>query len=159
MLSVSLEFINWWRISADFSSAFCGLFVALISLCSGSDLLPSFYIGTRIKFYFQGWIRDSSVSLLGIMATLSHVESRRLYSWWWDSHISPKNSKWLKENLAGITFFLHIDFFRGIEFCVHTNTPSFIKMSSKCYISVEFVSCFASSIRLFYELFSTDCSS
>ncbi|KAI3786768.1 hypothetical protein L1987_40710 [Smallanthus sonchifolius] len=27
-------------------------------------------------------------------------ESRRLYSWWWDSHISPKNSKWLQENLT-----------------------------------------------------------
>ncbi|XP_022722672.1 protein NETWORKED 1B-like [Durio zibethinus] len=34
------------------------------------------------------------------MATLSHSESRRLYSWWWDSHISPKNSKWLQENLT-----------------------------------------------------------
>ncbi|THU73962.1 hypothetical protein C4D60_Mb04t28360 [Musa balbisiana] len=34
------------------------------------------------------------------MATLSHSESRRLYSWWWNSHISPKNSKWLQENLA-----------------------------------------------------------
>ncbi|XP_027359698.1 protein NETWORKED 1A-like [Abrus precatorius] len=36
------------------------------------------------------------------MATLSHSESRRSYSWWWDSHISPKNSKWLQENLADI---------------------------------------------------------
>ncbi|KAL2324428.1 hypothetical protein Fmac_023486 [Flemingia macrophylla] len=34
------------------------------------------------------------------MATLLHAESRRLYSWWWDSHISPKNSKWLQENLT-----------------------------------------------------------
>ncbi|GAA0158919.1 hypothetical protein LIER_15826 [Lithospermum erythrorhizon] len=34
------------------------------------------------------------------MATLLNPESRRLYSWWWDSHISPKNSKWLKENLS-----------------------------------------------------------
>ncbi|KAK4800603.1 hypothetical protein SAY86_021090 [Trapa natans] len=34
------------------------------------------------------------------MATLSHSESRRLYSWWWSSHISPKNSKWLQENLT-----------------------------------------------------------
>ncbi|KAL6847246.1 hypothetical protein ACP4OV_023099 [Aristida adscensionis] len=24
----------------------------------------------------------------------------RKYSWWWDSHISPKNSKWLQENLT-----------------------------------------------------------
>ncbi|XP_052169864.1 protein NETWORKED 1D-like [Diospyros lotus] len=34
------------------------------------------------------------------MATLSHSDSRRMYSWWWDSHISPKNSKWLQENLT-----------------------------------------------------------
>ncbi|PPD67267.1 hypothetical protein GOBAR_DD35859 [Gossypium barbadense] len=33
------------------------------------------------------------------MATSLHSESRRLYSWWWDSHI-PKNSKWLQENLT-----------------------------------------------------------
>ncbi|KAK1428573.1 hypothetical protein QVD17_17411 [Tagetes erecta] len=26
--------------------------------------------------------------------------SKRRYSWWWDSHISPKNSKWLQENLT-----------------------------------------------------------
>ncbi|KAF9590157.1 hypothetical protein IFM89_031761 [Coptis chinensis] len=35
------------------------------------------------------------------MATSLHPESRRMYSWWWDSHISPKNSKWLQENLTG----------------------------------------------------------
>ncbi|XP_059632483.1 protein NETWORKED 1B-like [Cornus florida] len=34
------------------------------------------------------------------MATLLHSDSRRMYSWWWDSHISPKNSKWLQENLT-----------------------------------------------------------
>ncbi|XP_043691816.1 protein NETWORKED 1D-like [Telopea speciosissima] len=34
------------------------------------------------------------------MATMLQSESRRLYSWWWDSHISPKNSKWLQENLT-----------------------------------------------------------
>ncbi|KAJ6817704.1 protein NETWORKED 1D-like isoform X1 [Iris pallida] len=34
------------------------------------------------------------------MATLPHGNSRRLYSWWWDSHISPKNSRWLQENLT-----------------------------------------------------------
>ncbi|GMQ05013.1 hypothetical protein CsSME_00050219 [Camellia sinensis var. sinensis] len=33
------------------------------------------------------------------MATMLHSKSRRLYSWWWDSHNSPKNSKWLQENL------------------------------------------------------------
>ncbi|CAN1193368.1 Protein NETWORKED 1A [Linum perenne] len=35
------------------------------------------------------------------METLLPTESRRLYSWWWDSHI-PKNSKWLQENLTGM---------------------------------------------------------
>ncbi|KAL6564387.1 hypothetical protein OROMI_015837 [Orobanche minor] len=34
------------------------------------------------------------------MAKLSHTDPRRMYSWWWDSHISPKNSKWLQENLT-----------------------------------------------------------
>ncbi|XP_045808465.1 protein NETWORKED 1D-like isoform X1 [Trifolium pratense] len=34
------------------------------------------------------------------MANRSHADSRRMYSWWWDSHISPKNSKWLQENLT-----------------------------------------------------------
>ncbi|XP_051118463.1 protein NETWORKED 1D-like [Andrographis paniculata] len=34
------------------------------------------------------------------MAKLGHTDSRRMYSWWWDSHISPKNSKWLQENLT-----------------------------------------------------------
>ncbi|KAG5554655.1 hypothetical protein RHGRI_012268 [Rhododendron griersonianum] len=34
------------------------------------------------------------------MATVLQSDSRRLYSWWWDSHISPKNSKWLQENLT-----------------------------------------------------------
>ncbi|KAJ4967709.1 hypothetical protein NE237_014410 [Protea cynaroides] len=33
------------------------------------------------------------------MATLKASQSSRMYSWWWDSHISPKNSKWLQENL------------------------------------------------------------
>ncbi|XP_050914606.1 uncharacterized protein LOC127129473 [Lathyrus oleraceus] len=36
------------------------------------------------------------------MDTLSQSECRRLYSWWWDSHNNPKNSKWLQENLTDI---------------------------------------------------------
>ncbi|KAL8055067.1 hypothetical protein ABFS82_04G032200 [Erythranthe guttata] len=36
------------------------------------------------------------------MAKLSNSDSRRMYSWWWDSHISPKNSRWLQENLTDI---------------------------------------------------------
>ncbi|CAA7044136.1 unnamed protein product [Microthlaspi erraticum] len=34
------------------------------------------------------------------MEVLAKSDSRRLYSWWWDSHNTPKNSKWLQENLA-----------------------------------------------------------
>ncbi|CAN6304253.1 unnamed protein product [Urochloa humidicola] len=34
------------------------------------------------------------------MATTSPTNTRRKYSWWWASHISPKNSKWLQENLS-----------------------------------------------------------
>lgn len=30
---------------------------------------------------------------------MRRAASRRSHSWWWDSHISPKNSKWLAENL------------------------------------------------------------
>lgn len=36
------------------------------------------------------------------MASLSKTDSRRMYSWWWNSHISPKNSKWLQENLTDV---------------------------------------------------------
>ncbi|XP_047315784.1 protein NETWORKED 1C-like [Impatiens glandulifera] len=34
------------------------------------------------------------------MATPLNSDWRRSYSWWWDSHISPKNSKWLQHNLT-----------------------------------------------------------
>ncbi|MBA0610378.1 hypothetical protein Godav_011238 [Gossypium davidsonii] len=34
------------------------------------------------------------------MATVKHADSKGMYSWWWNSHISPKNSKWLQENLT-----------------------------------------------------------
>ncbi|KAA8550832.1 hypothetical protein F0562_002516 [Nyssa sinensis] len=43
---------------------------------------------------------DLVTALVGAMATMSQADSRRMYSWWWDSHISPKNSKWLQENLT-----------------------------------------------------------
>ncbi|KAI3960324.1 hypothetical protein MKW98_017048 [Papaver atlanticum] len=45
-----------------------------------------------IKFSFYTWYKD--------MATLKHTDSSRKYAFWWDSHISPKNSKWLQENLT-----------------------------------------------------------
>ncbi|KAI3720805.1 hypothetical protein L2E82_31799 [Cichorium intybus] len=28
------------------------------------------------------------------------TDSKRMYSWWWNSHISPNKSKWLQENLT-----------------------------------------------------------
>ncbi|KAL1827426.1 hypothetical protein ACET3Z_005838 [Daucus carota] len=34
------------------------------------------------------------------MASLSQEELEHKYSWWWDSHICPKNSRWLQENLT-----------------------------------------------------------
>ncbi|KAH0455066.1 hypothetical protein IEQ34_016990 [Dendrobium chrysotoxum] len=34
------------------------------------------------------------------MEAASGAEPKRSYSWWWDSHISPKNSKWLQDNLS-----------------------------------------------------------
>ncbi|KAL8171162.1 hypothetical protein V2J09_022966 [Rumex salicifolius] len=37
-----------------------------------------------------------------VMTSTLHSESRHSYSWWWDSHISPKNSKWLQDNLTDI---------------------------------------------------------
>ncbi|CAL5413371.1 unnamed protein product [Camellia sinensis] len=57
---------------------------------------------------FCYWYKDRELArskpvlflfIAGVMATMLHSESRRLYSWWWDSHNSPKNSKWLQENL------------------------------------------------------------
>ncbi|VVA16398.1 PREDICTED: NETWORKED [Prunus dulcis] len=38
-------------------------------------------------------------SLVQYNKTMKRTESRKSHSWWWDSHISPKNSKWLPENL------------------------------------------------------------
>lgn len=32
-------------------------------------------------------------------AKMKRMISKKSHSWWWDSHISPKNSKWLAENL------------------------------------------------------------
>jgi len=33
------------------------------------------------------------------MKLMNRMPTRKSHSWWWDSHISPKNSKWLAENL------------------------------------------------------------
>ncbi|XP_057956534.1 protein NETWORKED 4A [Malania oleifera] len=38
-------------------------------------------------------------SLVNWEKKMKRTESKKSHSWWWDSHISPKNSKWLAENL------------------------------------------------------------
>ncbi|KAL8215145.1 hypothetical protein R6Q57_004594 [Mikania cordata] len=38
-------------------------------------------------------------SLANSQKGFRRLESRNKHSWWWDSHISPKNSKWLAENV------------------------------------------------------------
>ncbi|RXI04060.1 hypothetical protein DVH24_038334 [Malus domestica] len=38
-------------------------------------------------------------SLVESNKTMKRLESRKSRSWWWDSHISHKNSKWLADNL------------------------------------------------------------
>ncbi|KAB2607237.1 golgin subfamily A member 3-like [Pyrus ussuriensis x Pyrus communis] len=38
-------------------------------------------------------------SLVESNKTMKRFESRKYHSWWWDSHIGPKNSKWLADNL------------------------------------------------------------
>ncbi|KAA8543643.1 hypothetical protein F0562_021611 [Nyssa sinensis] len=38
-------------------------------------------------------------SLVNSNKTMKRTKSKKSHSWWWDSHISPKNSKWLAENL------------------------------------------------------------
>lgn len=35
-------------------------------------------------------------------AKMKRMISRKSHSWWWDSHVSPKNSKWLAENLEDV---------------------------------------------------------
>ncbi|KAJ1282444.1 hypothetical protein BS78_03G052300 [Paspalum vaginatum] len=36
------------------------------------------------------------------MKRMHRMPTRKSHSWWWDSHISPKNSKWLAENLEEV---------------------------------------------------------
>ncbi|XP_051142873.1 protein NETWORKED 4B-like [Andrographis paniculata] len=38
-------------------------------------------------------------SSLGKSGKMKRMESKKSHSWWWDSHITPKNNKWLQENL------------------------------------------------------------
>ncbi|KAJ7941688.1 Protein NETWORKED 4A [Quillaja saponaria] len=40
-----------------------------------------------------------AASVINSNKHVRRMESKKSYSWWWDSHVSPKNSKWLAENL------------------------------------------------------------
>ncbi|CAM8955432.1 unnamed protein product [Rhodiola kirilowii] len=40
-----------------------------------------------------------SAAMANAKKQMRRMESKKSHSWWWDSHISPKNSKWLAENL------------------------------------------------------------
>lgn len=46
-------------------------------------------------------LRPQHIAYCGLITpAMLQSESHRPYSWWWDSHLSPKNSKWLQENLT-----------------------------------------------------------
>ncbi|KAH1066718.1 hypothetical protein J1N35_031705 [Gossypium stocksii] len=48
----------------------------------------------------QGVVQSSLPFFSGqLTKSVKRLESRKSHSWWWDSHISPKNSRWLAENL------------------------------------------------------------
>ncbi|URE19335.1 KIP1-like protein [Musa troglodytarum] len=66
--------------------------------CPGSELCHRSITEDFVIELFQ--YKRIIFIVLESMAAKLQAESRRLYSWWWDSHISPKNSKWLQENLA-----------------------------------------------------------
>ncbi|KAH0721557.1 hypothetical protein KY284_006587 [Solanum tuberosum] len=54
-------------------------------------------------FKDQDFARTKPVAILffaGVMATLLHSETKRLYSSWWDTGHIPNNSKWLQHNLT-----------------------------------------------------------
>ena len=74
----------------------------------GSQLLGS----TSGALRYRSLLRPGSAVLFAQLASMAMSPSNpmRKYSWWWDSHISPKNSKWLQENLTGIIYFHCGDF-------------------------------------------------
>lgn len=61
------------------------------------------------------------------------MESKKSHSWWWDSHISPKNSKWLAENLEGkhmrnVVMFCFF-FFLFLALCLINSNPCLLARS------------------------------
>ncbi|KAL4323306.1 hypothetical protein GQ457_11G002970 [Hibiscus cannabinus] len=58
-----------------------------------------FYVAS-LRFVIGGQNQEVVVLRTEVMATVKRSDSKGMYSWWWNSHISPKNSKWLQENLT-----------------------------------------------------------
>ncbi|KAK9998962.1 hypothetical protein SO802_018565 [Lithocarpus litseifolius] len=84
----------------DPSPQFSEIIKALYS--SLSDFLSS--ISTTFKNLANGYDIDGKYRMDMMERSLKlpkRTESRLSRSWWWDSHVSPKNSKWLAENLEG----------------------------------------------------------
>ncbi|KAG7018730.1 Protein NETWORKED 1A, partial [Cucurbita argyrosperma subsp. argyrosperma] len=95
------------------------------------------------RYLDYNWYKDQAIPrskplvrllFAGVMATLLHSESRRLYSWWWDSHISPKNSKWLQENLTGYASYYHVQSFMVLP-CFLFNRSLALHLRSFIFIS------------------------
>ena len=66
------------------------------------------------------------------MEVVAKSNSKRMYSWWWDSHNTPKNSKWLQDNLAG-TYLVNGIVLRFREL--------FIKKFNKYFSLINFGTC------------------
>ena len=87
-----LQVIDWFRL---------WLLIVPFTLHWSWNYKGSNYSSSEVENISSHW-------LVGKMATTSPTNIRRKYSWWWDSHICPKNSKWLKENLSGKLFFKYL---------------------------------------------------
>ncbi|KAJ6952940.1 hypothetical protein NC653_041929 [Populus alba x Populus x berolinensis] len=66
-------------------------------LCSTSVMGSSFAVSSvplNVLIILRNLVRVPSKNF-------KRLQSRKSHSWWWDSHMSPKNSKWHSENLEG----------------------------------------------------------
>eukprot|EP01018_Ginkgo_biloba_P022589 Gb_18486 [translate_table: standard] len=66
---------------------------------SSALLIPE---NVQLRWPYQEaiWQPQKIVCRGPIEPAMLQAESHRSYSWWWDSHVSPKNSRWLQENLT-----------------------------------------------------------
>ncbi|XP_073022571.1 protein NETWORKED 4A-like [Primulina eburnea] len=59
---------------------------------------------------------------------MKRLKSKKSHSWWWDSHISPTNSKWLQENLEEME-----ELVKRIIKIVEADTDSFARRAELYY--------------------------